>query len=114
MKRLMVILAVFCVSVAGPAMAQTAYTRAVDPQVYDPNGLFGNVDENDDNQLSLDEYRDYVDRYADLGDVTSINIRNNDGYEGVFRHYDTNRDGVLSRDELGRASRINIDDALAT
>ena len=97
-----------------PGMAQTSVTRAVDPDVYDPNGLFETIDANDDNQLSLTEYSDYVDRYAMLGDVTSINIRNNDGYEGVFRHYDSNRDGYLSRDELGRASRINLDSTLAT
>jgi len=97
-----------------PVMAQTSVTRAVDPDVYDPNGLFETIDSNDDGQLSLTEYSDYVDRYASLGDVTSINIRNNDGYEGVFRHYDSNRDGYLSRDELGKASRINLDSTLAT
>jgi len=101
-------------AIASDGWAQTAVVRAVDPEVYDPNNLFATIDANDDGMLSLAEYAAYVNRYAALGDVTSINIRNNDGYEGVFRHYDQNKDGLLSRDELGKASRITLDSTLAT
>lgn len=118
MKKLTATLLALAVIGAGPALSQNAgaqtASRTIDPEVYDPNGLFTTVDANNDGQLSLQEYAAYVDRYAALGDITSINIRNNEGYEGVFRHYDKDNSGALSREELGRASRIDLDASLAT
>lgn len=74
--------------------------------VTDPFSL---ADTNKDGAITLDEYRVHVDKQAEDGDRVSLNIKNNEAYEGMFNAYDRDKDRKLMRAEFIAATNIGRD-----
>ena len=102
-KKLTIVLAISCLL----TLFANGPTLSSDSDKEQAQANFMQADGNGDNQLTLNEFTVFINLNAEAGIGKASQIRSSEAYSKAFVRLDTNKNGVLSVEEIQKASNAS-------